>query len=199
MLRKKYFAIALFFILASCQMIFWETISVYGTLGISKNILTARKQPMKQNGDFLVIDITDKKNTLSNLIECDKLLITEIDVIYQNILNRYTLKDRYGVPYKRKFVATDKNGNVKILKDFSEFKYVWDPDNPHACKEGKWKGYVAFPNIDIIEETFNLKLAISEYNTVAKIIEKIDSSIIMPDLSNIILLYENPYQSHKNK
>jgi flagellar basal-body rod protein FlgC len=53
---------------------------------------------------------------------------------------------------------------VEVLKskgayeDNSEdaFKFVYDPTNPRAEKDGKWKGYVKMPNINIIQEMTNL-------------------------------------------
>ncbi|MFH1453494.1 MAG: flagellar basal body rod C-terminal domain-containing protein [Armatimonadota bacterium] len=53
----------------------------------------------------------------------------------------------------------------------SETKYVYDPDNPLAITEGKWKGYVAKSSINIIEEMTNLITASRAYEANAAVVD----------------------------
>lgn len=46
-------------------------------------------------------------------------------------------------------------GGVRVQgveKDQSDFRWVYDPGNPNAEKDGPHKGYVAMPNVNIIQE-----------------------------------------------
>lgn len=43
-----------------------------------------------------------------------------------------------------------------VVQDMSDFRYVYDPTNPNAEKEGKWKGYVPMPNVNLITEMTEL-------------------------------------------
>jgi flagellar basal-body rod protein FlgC len=90
---------------------------------------------------------------------------TRLNTISGNIANMSTLKNEDGEnkPYQPRFVIfkTDEEigrggaAGVKVEKveiDKSEPKYRYQPDHPLAITEGKWKGYVAYPNIDMNEQ-----------------------------------------------
>ena len=40
----------------------------------------------------------------------------------------------------------------KVQTEDSEPLYRYQPDHPLAITEGKWKGYVAYPNINLTEQ-----------------------------------------------
>jgi len=111
-----------------------------------------------------------------------------MDLISENIANVNTTATISGEPYRKKFavitpydepefiVPASMNGDedapfvgsgVKVdgvMEDTSsDFKYVYDPDNPSAIKTGKMKGYVAMPNINIITEMTNMIAASRGY------------------------------------
>jgi len=122
----------------------------------------------------------------------------QMDIIASNIANVNTVNQVSGQPYRRKFAmitpqdqpkfvlpvglsdsqdATDTpvGTGVKVagvVEDNSEqsFKYVYDPTNPRAETEGKWKGYVKMPNINIITEMTNLIAASRAYEANATVI-----------------------------
>jgi flagellar basal-body rod protein FlgC len=120
-----------------------------------------------------------------------------MDVIASNIANVNTVNQVSGEPYRRKFAhfAPDASkvfalpvgfsefpeefsigGGVKIegaYEDNSEdaFKYEYDPTNPRAEKDGKWKGYVKKPNINIIQEMTNLIVASRAYEANATVVQ----------------------------
>ena len=41
--------------------------------------------------------------------------------------------------------------------------YKWDPNHPLAITEGKWKGYVAYPNVDMVSEFVDALVASRAY------------------------------------
>ncbi len=88
-----------------------------------------------------------------------------LNTISGNIANMSTLKNEAGEnkPYQPRFVVFETGeekaeggaAGVKIAKveiDQSEPLYRFQPDHPLAATEGKWKGYVAYPNVDMNEQ-----------------------------------------------
>jgi len=88
-----------------------------------------------------------------------------LNTISGNIANMSTLKNAAGEnkPYQSRFVvfetgeeqAEGEAAGVKFAKveiDDSEPLYRFQPDHPLAATEGKWKGYVAYPNVDMNEQ-----------------------------------------------
>lgn len=88
---------------------------------------------------------------------------TRLNAISGNIANISSLKDENGdaKPYRAREVMfqTDNRSDealgpagVKVSEirtDDSQPKYRYQPNHPLAIGEGKWKGYVAYPNIDL--------------------------------------------------
>ncbi len=101
-----------------------------------------------------------------------------MNVISSNLANAYTTRTPEGGPYRRKdvvfapspldsnmspfeqiFRSIINNGKevegvkvVDIVEDRSPFKMVYDPGHPDANKDG----YVAYPNVNVVEEMINL-------------------------------------------
>lgn len=122
----------------------------------------------------------------------------QMDIISSNIANVNTVCQVSGDPYKRKFAVVSPEDQprfalpvglsdsedlantpvgkgvkiVGVMEDNSEesVKWVYDPSNPRAETEGKWKGYVKMPNINIISEMTNLIAASRAYEANATII-----------------------------
>jgi flagellar basal-body rod protein FlgC len=63
-------------------------------------------------------------------------------------------------------------GGVSVRAESSQkFRYVYDPTNPNAEKQGEHKGYVAMPDINIISEMTNMMQATRAYEANATIVE----------------------------
>ncbi len=91
---------------------------------------------------------------------------TRLNTISGNIANISSLQDEQGnaKPYQQRFTIfqtaedpTDPNGpaGVKVASvetDDREPLHRYQPDHPLAIKDGKWKGYVAYPNINLNEQ-----------------------------------------------
>jgi len=88
---------------------------------------------------------------------------TRLNVIAGNVANAFTTVQEDGTvrPYRRRYVtfAPDQGGVkgpgvhvAEILEDPSEFKLRYDPGNRYAIKDGRWKGYVQYPNVNITME-----------------------------------------------
>jgi flagellar basal-body rod protein FlgC len=91
---------------------------------------------------------------------------TRLNAIAGNLANMSTTRNEKGElqPYQTRFVVfqTDESlttpqgaAGVKVAKVETEQKeplYKFQPNHPHAIQEGKWKGYVAHPNLNMTEE-----------------------------------------------
>ncbi len=89
-----------------------------------------------------------------------------LNAISGNIANISTLQDEDGnaKPYQARYTVfeTDENlvapggaPGVKVASvevNENEPQYRYQPEHPLAIKEGKWKGYVAYPNINLNEQ-----------------------------------------------
>lgn len=107
-----------------------------------------------------------------------------MNTISGNIANMSTLVDENGEnkPYQPRFVVfqTDESQSgegmtgVKVASietDESEPLYRHQPDHPLAAKEGKWKGYVAYPKINMNEQFVDALEASRAYEANIGVIE----------------------------
>lgn len=89
-----------------------------------------------------------------------------LNTISGNIANMSSIRNENGEaqPYQARFPVfqTDENmigpdgiAGVKVASvevEEAEPAYRYQPDHPLAVKEGKWKGYVAYPSINLNEQ-----------------------------------------------
>lgn len=124
----------------------------------------------------------------------------KLDLIADNIANVNTTSTKEGTPYLRKMaVINPKDAPAFVLPcglgddepqapstgvqisgfkvDTSEnaLRYVYDPSHPDAIKEGKWQGYVAMPNINVISEMTEMMKASRAFEANSTIIESAKS------------------------
>ena len=117
------------------------------------------------------------------------------DVISDNIANASTTRTQEGGAYKRSRVVFEPiaasnpqwrtpftpadldNGpgkGVKVLeivKDTSQGRLVYDPEHPDSIKSGPNKGYVEYPNVNIVNEMVDLISASRAYEVNATVID----------------------------
>lgn len=96
-----------------------------------------------------------------------------LDAISRNIANAQTTKTASGGPYRRQMVVfesiptTDAEGGgvraSQTIESQSELPQVYNPSHPDAIKEGPMQGYVAMPNVNIIEEMVDMIAATRAY------------------------------------
>lgn len=103
-----------------------------------------------------------------------------MNTVASNLANASTTRTPDGGPYKRKDVVFEsvpvssfeaalntKMEEAKgvrvagVVEDKKEPKLVYDPSHPDANKEG----YVAFPNVNVIEEMANMMAATRSYES----------------------------------
>lgn len=96
-----------------------------------------------------------------------------LNAVASNLANADSIVSADGKPYRAKqvvFEATPMgvNGDVsqgvrvsKVVEDASPSRMVYDPKNPAADE----KGYVAFSNVNVVEEMTNMISASRSYQT----------------------------------
>jgi len=94
-----------------------------------------------------------------------------MNVIASNMANVHSTRTDEGGPYRRKdviFSAAEAQSDsdtltgvkvVDVVADSTPFRTVYDPGHPDANKDG----FVAMPNINIIEEMVNMMMASRAY------------------------------------
>lgn len=101
---------------------------------------------------------------------------TRLDTISGNIANISTIVDEDGQakPYQARFTLfqADPKGTqpgstgVKVSGielDQGEPIYRYQPEHPLAIESGEWKGYVAYPNINLTEQFVDALTATRSY------------------------------------
>jgi flagellar basal-body rod protein FlgC len=94
-----------------------------------------------------------------------------LNVVASNLANADSVTSSNGQPYKAKqvvFSAEPVDGGtatgvkvVKVAEDEGAPKLVYDPKHPMADD----KGYVAMPNVNVVEEMVNMLSASRSYQT----------------------------------
>lgn len=94
-----------------------------------------------------------------------------MNVIASNMANVHSTRTEEGGPYRRKDVVfsamaihsnPDNLAGVKVVDiaaDSTPFRKIYEPGHPDADQDG----YVAMPNINIIEEMVNMMMAFRAY------------------------------------
>lgn len=119
---------------------------------------------------------------------------TRLDVISNNIANVNTTRTTEGGAFRRSRVVFRPkvsqpywrspflpeyldNGIGKgvriteIEKDMdADPKRVWDPTHPDSIKTGQWKGYVEYPNINVVQEMVDMISASRSYEANVSIV-----------------------------
>lgn len=117
------------------------------------------------------------------------------DVISNNIANATTTRTQEGGAYKKltailEPIASEKpnwrtpftpkgqdNGPGKgvrireIVQDTEQGRLVYDPSHPDAIQSGPHKGYVEYPNVNIVDEMVNMISASRAYEANSSVIQ----------------------------
>ncbi len=109
-----------------------------------------------------------------------------MDVISNNIANANTTRTTDGTPFRRSMVVlrpqnkrimykspflpnglNNKLGRgvqiKEVVEDKSELRMEYMPEHPDAIQFGKYKGYVMFPNVNVVKEMVDMIAASRAY------------------------------------
>jgi flagellar basal-body rod protein FlgC len=110
---------------------------------------------------------------------------TRLNTISGNIANMSSQRNENGElkPFQPRFVVMETDPNLttadgaagvkvrSIEVEEGEPLHKYDPNNPLAIKEGKWAGYVAYPDVDMNIEFVDALEATRAYEANVGIIE----------------------------
>lgn len=102
---------------------------------------------------------------------------TRMDAISSNIANMSATRNENGElsPYQSRFVILETDTDLQtssggigvkvksVEKETIEPTYKYEPNHPHAIKEGAHKGYVAYPSVNLNAEFVDAMLATRAY------------------------------------
>jgi flagellar basal-body rod protein FlgC len=108
-----------------------------------------------------------------------------LDAISSNLANISSMRNENGElkPYQERFVVFQPDEDVQsregavgvrvseVRTETVEPRYRYQPDHPLAIKEGKWKGYVAYPNMDLMTQFVDSLIATRAYEANLGIME----------------------------
>ena len=108
-----------------------------------------------------------------------------MNAISSNIANMSSLRNEDGQiePYKARFAVFQSDESMKtpygavgvrvasVETETVEPQYKFQPDHPLAIQEGPWKGHVAYPRVNMINEFVNALEAARAYEANVGIIE----------------------------
>ena len=117
-----------------------------------------------------------------------------MDVISNNIANANTTRTTDGGPFRRRrAVLRPRNDSlefrsrflpqalwrgmgegvrvIKIEEDRSPLRLVYDPSHPDALKSGPKKGYVEFPNVNVVTEMVDMISASRAYEANVSVVQ----------------------------
>ncbi len=100
-----------------------------------------------------------------------------LNAISGNLANMSSLRNEQGQvqPYQERFVVLQPDDAVQsaegavgvrvseVRTATVEPKYRYQPGHPLAIREGKWKGYVAYPNMDMMTQFVDALIATRAY------------------------------------
>jgi flagellar basal-body rod protein FlgC len=108
-----------------------------------------------------------------------------LNAISSNLANMSTLRNENGEvePYQARFPIFETSDEVattygaagvkvaSIETEQVEPNYKFQPNHPLAIKDGKWKGYVAYPHINMVNEFVDALEATRAYEANVGVIE----------------------------
>lgn len=141
-----------------------NTISVLGGIGgFSEKILAGKAQPMTRTDDMLVIDASNQKQTVANLLSCARGLKTKIITFLENAETMIYAGETDPQKFPPlKTVVIYPNGTVIVDKT--------KPGTP----------------LNTVGELTDFLNAFGEYKTIGSVINRLDNSIVLQDLTSLL-------------
>jgi flagellar basal-body rod protein FlgC len=108
-----------------------------------------------------------------------------LNAISSNIANMSSMRDESGnvKPYQARYVVFQTDDQLStsqgaagvrvasVQTEDVEPRYQYQPHHPLAIKEGKWKGWVAYPNVNMTEQFVDALQATRAYEANVGVME----------------------------
>jgi flagellar basal-body rod protein FlgC len=128
---------------------------MFSSINISSTGLSAQRLRMDVISNNVANATTTRNTNGDGPYRRDRVIMTPIN-----------LRTRWKSPVYPFGLRTDEGRGVKVMKiekDMSPFRLVYDPTHPDAIKIGEKKGYVEFPNVNIVTEMTDMISASRSY------------------------------------
>lgn len=110
---------------------------------------------------------------------------TRLNTISSNLANMSTTRDENGeiAPFQARYVVLQTDDSLKtnegamgvkvaaVETETVEPRYKYEPNSPLAITSGRWKGYVAYPNVNMTTEMVDALEATRAYEANVGVIE----------------------------
>ncbi|MFN8614244.1 MAG: hypothetical protein U0931_42325 [Vulcanimicrobiota bacterium] len=107
-----------------------------------------------------------------------------LDLCSENLANAKTSRTADGTPYRRKYAIFRTDGYSSMAEDQSDFHWVYDPSNFNAQTEGIHAGYVAMPNVNVMQETMlrnQHRTRVANYARALRQLERLHHDLVVFD------------------
>lgn len=128
---------------------------IFSSINISSTGLSAQRLRMDVISNNLANATTTRNTNGDGPYRRDRVILTPVN-----------LRTRWRSPVYPFGIAPGDGKGVKVMKiekDMSPLRLVYDPTHPDAIKVGQKKGYVEFPNINIVTEMTDMISASRSY------------------------------------
>lgn len=128
---------------------------LFSSINISSTGLSSQRLRMDVISNNIANATTTRNTNNDGPFRRDRVIMTPIN-----------LRTRWKSPVYPFGLATGEGKGVKVMKiekDMTPFRLVYDPSHPDAIKIGPKKGYVEFPNVNIVTEMTDMISASRSY------------------------------------
>lgn len=177
---RKSLILFLFVVVVSAATLRPTRITVVGELPESTKLsLESEGIACQSDGNMTVLEIWDQEAAVRALARSYVALTRHKYVFENNIANCHTTKSADGTPYRRLFQTLNEDGSAgAIEEDSGDFNWVYDPVNPDAVQDGVHKGYLAVPNINLIQEHCGWTQADSSQRMVREMLGQLEPGLV---------------------
>ena len=152
-----------------------RTLMVFGRLPWTMGFLQHVKQPHERFKNGVILDVSNRAQSLRNLRECLAGLLLCMKIHRANVENAATIQP---VPYRRKRVSIGKNGALKIEEDPAPLRKVRAPQHEAANANG----FVLYPNVIVEVDHSEWTAAVREHNIMRQAIMRLSTAYVIPAL-----------------
>jgi flagellar basal-body rod protein FlgC len=128
---------------------------LFTSINISSTGLSAQRLRMDVISNNIANATTTRNTNADGPFRRDRVIMTPIN-----------LRTRWRSPVYPFGLATGEGQGVKVMKvekDMTPLRLVYDPTHPDAIKFGQKKGYVEMPNVNIVAEMTDMISASRSY------------------------------------
>lgn len=144
--------------------------------------LDARGVKVHYSDNLTTVDLSQPDEVVAALSRALHNTQTEQDIVRHNIANYQTTRTANGEPYRRQFARYSSDGDLHLEFDESDFRYVYDPAHPDAHRDGCKAGYIAYPNVNLEQESTRLRYLESRESFLRQSLLQVDPNLIIPEI-----------------